>query len=393
MFWRLRRQLGSIALFILFLVSGAYGMPDNSASADHCLAAPTSTAPEGTHWFYRLDLRTTIKCWYLRVLGQSEQRIVARGRSTVASRLQLIDRRPAPTRGGAATSRTRISTRPESGTPPSPDLSPSAVKIQSTTTVTATTGDLERSGGQDARSPSAQEAMVQNSDTPQVDDQAVGPPRPVRVVWPIPISVVSPEVTETVAKNESVKHASSEAGPPMAGDTASDAVKPRERTTESLRIMPLTVFLFLSLGLPGASVIAWLVIRSDTARSEQRSLDLNETNDLSYDIKRLPALLDDQREPDWVENFHTERIQSPRMSLPPANALVARVPPSAEAIEAALRELALQHRSVLRYAFEGRTVPGSKREYEWAPRLLRGKTAAAQVSSGLAVAGSRTSRE
>src|SRR6516165_3547197 len=76
MFARLRRRIGSITLFAALFVLGAYGMSANSAYADDCLAAATSSAPGESQWFNGIDLGKTLKCWYLRALGQSEQKIV-----------------------------------------------------------------------------------------------------------------------------------------------------------------------------------------------------------------------------------------------------------------------------------------------------------------------------
>ncbi|WP_456838819.1 hypothetical protein [Bradyrhizobium sp. USDA 4486] len=39
-----------------------------SADAD-CLASPKGTAPQGQHWYYRLDRSTKRQCWYLRAEG------------------------------------------------------------------------------------------------------------------------------------------------------------------------------------------------------------------------------------------------------------------------------------------------------------------------------------
>jgi hypothetical protein len=47
------------------LAFGAIG----SAHAADCLAAPDGAAPEGSHWYYRLDRATKRKCWYLREAG------------------------------------------------------------------------------------------------------------------------------------------------------------------------------------------------------------------------------------------------------------------------------------------------------------------------------------
>jgi hypothetical protein len=52
---------------LVVLVSGAnLAMPADSARADDCRAAPSSPAPAGTHWYYRLEWATQRKCWYVR---------------------------------------------------------------------------------------------------------------------------------------------------------------------------------------------------------------------------------------------------------------------------------------------------------------------------------------
>jgi hypothetical protein len=72
------RPLGSIALVATLLVSGVgVGAPANIAGADACLTAPNSPAPQGSHWYYRLDWATQHKCWYLRAPGQPAQQAAA----------------------------------------------------------------------------------------------------------------------------------------------------------------------------------------------------------------------------------------------------------------------------------------------------------------------------
>lgn len=45
--------------------------PAQSAAnaADDCLASPKKTAPDGQHWYYRLERGTKRQCWYLRAEG------------------------------------------------------------------------------------------------------------------------------------------------------------------------------------------------------------------------------------------------------------------------------------------------------------------------------------
>ena len=52
--------VGFIALTGIILI----GSP--ARAGDECLAAPNSSAPPGSHWFYHLDRSTQRKCWYVR---------------------------------------------------------------------------------------------------------------------------------------------------------------------------------------------------------------------------------------------------------------------------------------------------------------------------------------
>lgn len=41
-------------------------------AAPDCLAAPKDAAPQGQHWYYRLERTTKRKCWYLRAVGDKD---------------------------------------------------------------------------------------------------------------------------------------------------------------------------------------------------------------------------------------------------------------------------------------------------------------------------------
>ncbi|MGY8705460.1 hypothetical protein RAD16_06905 [Bradyrhizobium sp. 18BD] len=43
--------------------------PTTANAASDCLASPKGAAPQGQHWFYRLDRATKRQCWYLRAEG------------------------------------------------------------------------------------------------------------------------------------------------------------------------------------------------------------------------------------------------------------------------------------------------------------------------------------
>jgi hypothetical protein len=64
---QIRSPIRSISLVSALLVSilGAIGHTGNALAAD-CLAAPDSSAPPNSHWYYHTDRTTQRKCWYLR---------------------------------------------------------------------------------------------------------------------------------------------------------------------------------------------------------------------------------------------------------------------------------------------------------------------------------------
>jgi len=65
------------AKFVSALVAGLLaGAPLTTVShsapaeAEECLAGPKGTAPQGGHWYYRIDHTTQRHCWYLRAQGE-----------------------------------------------------------------------------------------------------------------------------------------------------------------------------------------------------------------------------------------------------------------------------------------------------------------------------------
>ncbi len=50
-------------------------------AAPDCLAAPKDAAPQGQHWYYRLERTTKRKCWYLRAAGDKDSARTAQAAS------------------------------------------------------------------------------------------------------------------------------------------------------------------------------------------------------------------------------------------------------------------------------------------------------------------------
>src|SRR6266516_1064296 len=53
------------ALAISFSVFMASELISTANAAETCLAAPKGAAPQGSHWYYRVDQGTQRKCWRL----------------------------------------------------------------------------------------------------------------------------------------------------------------------------------------------------------------------------------------------------------------------------------------------------------------------------------------
>jgi len=80
------RPTGSIILITVLLVLGmCMGETADTAWADDCIAAPNSSAPVGSHWYYRVDRVSQRKCWYLRATDQPAQHTAAKRTSDTAS--------------------------------------------------------------------------------------------------------------------------------------------------------------------------------------------------------------------------------------------------------------------------------------------------------------------
>jgi hypothetical protein len=56
-------------LLFLLLLAGALFTARAAFAADECIAKPTGAAPQGQHWYYRVDRASKRQCWYLAAEG------------------------------------------------------------------------------------------------------------------------------------------------------------------------------------------------------------------------------------------------------------------------------------------------------------------------------------
>jgi hypothetical protein len=78
---RILNLIASITVVATLLVSGVVFGVSDTARADNCLTAPNSSAPQGSHWYYRTDQANQRKCWYFRAPGEPAQQATARATS------------------------------------------------------------------------------------------------------------------------------------------------------------------------------------------------------------------------------------------------------------------------------------------------------------------------
>jgi hypothetical protein len=115
--------VASIGAVTTLLAWGAvFGVPD-TASADNCLTEPNSSAPQGSHWYYRTDRANQRKCWYFRAPGEQAQQGTAQAIAEAAPAAQSDGRLSTDSSAGAP-----MSINPSDITPPSPHTKMLAVE-------------------------------------------------------------------------------------------------------------------------------------------------------------------------------------------------------------------------------------------------------------------------
>ena len=170
---RVPSLIKSIALAVPFLTLGAsVGAPANSLRADECLSAPDSPSPQGTHWYYRLDLPTQRKCWYLRAPVRSLRRAAGAAAATPVpfGRRHSLDSAPISVEPGETASHSsRV------------DMLP--IDRPTAEGLTATRGKFVQQWAQENKSAPVTVETPQASTLSQAGNDADGPP----IAWPDPL--------------------------------------------------------------------------------------------------------------------------------------------------------------------------------------------------------------
>jgi hypothetical protein len=82
-----------VAAFSLLTIGACF--PVDGARADTCAAAPTASAPDGQHWYYRSDRTNHRKCWYLHATVRLPHHAMAQSADASAEPAEAAPQPPA----------------------------------------------------------------------------------------------------------------------------------------------------------------------------------------------------------------------------------------------------------------------------------------------------------
>lgn len=274
--------------------------------------------------------------------------------------MQLI-RRSSSSILGAGSPEDETSIGRDDGALSPPDVASSATSLAPHSTAFAggpPPDTFARAAPGSASSPSIEVLRVRNANEPQVGEPTTEPRAPVRVVWPVvPTSETAAPASESSADAKTqtalllpaeIDSIASEADPIAKVDTEK-AAPPAERTTGSRPIARLAVLLFLLLGLPGAGILAWIVVRADNVRGAQLAgehLRPRRADGRRYNNKRRVGNLDNRREADWLDSFLARLAEQPTARAWNAgHASAEPIAPRADVTEVVLRDVMIALRS------------------------------------------------
>jgi hypothetical protein len=285
------RPFRSIALVAALLISGVgVTVPSTTARADDCLTAPNSPAPQGSHWYYRLDRATQRQCWYTRAPGQPAHQVAAPATTGPATASHST-----PTPSVAPS-------RPVSAAP-SPKVKTAAKPITAPVSGGTTAKTVQQSAQKKENTASTPETLAPQSDTLSLGEtnQAAAPPA---VTSPdasaavtssqaaAPPAVTSPDQSMAVApvKAQEPIAVPTDAPANSVSDDAERTVRHADPTNNPG--MPIIIFPILALGLLGVGVVIKIAVARRRARI---TIDQSE-----------PDTMDDHRQHEWRDERYLD---------------------------------------------------------------------------------------
>ncbi len=191
-----RLALPAIALCVLSLSLSIFS-PQRAARADTCLSGPGKTAPQGSHWFYRIERPSLRKCWHLAKKDQSQQASAAK--SAVEPDADDIED-VAPAIPIAAAPANRLAARADaSGTPP-PAPAMLAPVIRNLVTRNVSNGPSEAASALPPERSTDTATRADNAEAAQAEPAAAQETSPAPII-PLP-ALQEPASTPVAEKND-----------------------------------------------------------------------------------------------------------------------------------------------------------------------------------------------
>jgi hypothetical protein len=230
------------ALFASLLAGTPLTTISHSApgAADNCLSGPKGTAPDGGHWYYRIDRATKRACWYVRSEDKSSQ---------AAASDSSPSAKPVAPKADAATQRSIADARAEL---PMPQMRAAP--------------EISVASAQRAPANAADTAATENKPSPNADI-ANSQTSLVAARWPWQTQVSSPTLSESAtAPVASVAPTPNAAPPPVAAITLAAAEAPSKSPFGSIQMLLTVVMGALSI----AAVMGGAIFKFGGSRAETR---------------------------------------------------------------------------------------------------------------------------
>jgi hypothetical protein len=321
-------------------------------NADNCVAAPNASAPQGQHWYYRVDRATHRKCWYLHATIRLPHHATAQPADTPA---ESAAAGPVAQPPSAPAEPTKTVSAP----PPSAEPAPRP-------TANAPTSESNTDNPQPA--PHVTVLTVRTVSTPFVDTAPTTPQHTPENVNTPPMPQTVPGEEKTAGNNvKPVAGAARAPLPPVPEAVRHELAKTIDAANAGKRTGPAEMFLLLALAL-GIVTIA-IVIASkmagrhnaprlsddpDTVWMRYRAAHQRSHEEAAYEEQDVPFVdpqhgLADLHEQEWGDQPPPEQAE-----YPPARSQDGD-PAPAEAAAPSLKDIELALR-ILRQARQSRVA-------------------------------------
>jgi hypothetical protein len=187
-----------MALFVTAMFTISLEMVSvNVRAADDCLTKPNAAAPQGSHWYYRVDRTTHRECWYLGPEGRKVRPQVERNVSPEESHPSKMSMQPAPQTPAKVITAEVVATQamPKVAAPVEITSEPGTPQDNSAGTLPARSSDLSKQAAStDDGSALTRSSFAEEHSTTHSEDE-------MPLIWPVltpadmPVTGRQPEFT------------------------------------------------------------------------------------------------------------------------------------------------------------------------------------------------------